>query len=110
MRVAKSGTNLSTTTEMNPLLSICSDIKKDLQEISKSLANLIDLKNQKIAGDWNRQEDVLKIMGISSRTFGRLIKSGQLPITKINGSVFVKTSDLNEMLNSHHVHKEKMNT
>jgi hypothetical protein len=87
---------------MDDLLVICHEIKSDLQEITKSLANITKNSPQILADEWLRQEEILKIMSISTRTFSRLTTSGKLPFTKLKGLIYVKKSDVDFLLNENH--------
>ena len=89
---------------MNQLLDLCSEIKDGLQEISKSLAIIIKNHAAEIKCEWIRKEQVLKILKISPRTFDRLIHAGKLPYSKINGLIYISTTDLSQYL---HVNKSK---
>lgn len=83
---------------MNELLDMCSDLKNDLREISKSLAKIIEIHTAESLDEWKRKEQVLKILRISSRTFDRLIHTGKLPYSKINGLIYINKMDVDRVL------------
>jgi hypothetical protein len=87
---------------MKELLSLCSEIKRDLQEIIRSLAKITKTHAQVLIDEWSRKDETLKILGISSRTFNRLTNTGQLPFSKVNGLIFVKTTDIEGLLNKNY--------
>lgn len=87
---------------MDKLDIIVSQFRKDLQGMIKTLANHVKTHEQVVMEKWVRKEKVMKMMGISSRTFQRLTSSGQLPYSKINGIVFISVSDIDELLNKNY--------
>lgn len=87
---------------MFELVELCKDIKSDLQGIIKSLAKITKTRTQLMEDEWSRKETVLKVLKISPRTFNRLCSKGLLPYSKVNGLTFVKTSDVEKLLNEHY--------
>lgn len=87
---------------MENLVTLFSQLRKDLQGIIKTLANLSKTQEQVLLEKWIRKERAVKALGISSRTFQRLTTSGQLPFSKVNGIVFIKITDLDELLNNNY--------
>lgn len=90
---------------MNDLLVLYSEIKRDLQGMKRSLAKIAESHSHGLMEEWCRKEECMKIMGISARTFSRLTGSGKLPFSKVNGLVFIKTADIERLLNENY-HKE----
>lgn len=87
---------------MNDLVDLFSEMKRDLQGMKKSLAKLLETPSKRLAEEWTRKDDCMKLLGISSRTFNRLTKSGKLPYSKINGIIYIKTTDIDHLLNTHY--------
>ena len=87
---------------MNDLITLYSEIKKDVQGLSKALAKITLSHSRRLAEEWNRKDEAMRILGISPRTLSRLTKSGKLPFSKINGLVFIKTSDIEHLLNENY--------
>jgi len=87
---------------MFELIELCNGIKGDLQGIIKTLAKITKTRTQLFSDEWNRKDAVLKLLGISPRTFNRMIYSGQLPYSKINGIIYIKTTDVENLLNENY--------
>jgi len=89
---------------MYELMQLCNDIKSDLQGVIKSLAKITKIQSRilGISDEWNRKEEVLKLLAISPRTFNRLISTGKLPYSKVSGITFIKTSDVEKLLNENY--------
>ena len=83
-------------------MQLCNDIKSDLQGVIKSLAKITKTHTQLVSEEWNRKEEVLKLLAISPRTFNRLISTGKLPYSKVSGITFIKTSDVEKLLNENY--------
>jgi hypothetical protein len=87
---------------MNELLVLYSEMKRDLQGMKKSLAKISESHANGFWERWNRKTETMKIMGISARTLNRLTSSGVLPFSKINGLIYIKTSDIDRLLNENY--------
>ena len=87
---------------MNDLITLYSEIKKDVQGLSKALAKITLSHSRRLAEEWNRKDEAMRILRISPRTLNRLTSTGKLPFSKINGLVFIKTSDIEHLLNENY--------
>ena len=87
---------------MNDLITLYSEIKKDVQGLSKALAKITLSPSKRLAEEWNRKDEAMRILRISPRTLSRLTATGKLPFSKINGLVFIKTSDIEHLLNENY--------
>lgn len=90
-------------TAMNDLLPTLIVMRRELQLLTQSVAKMCKTHAQRLTEEWNRKAQVLKILGISPRTLDQLIRSGLLPCSKINGLIYIKTSDIERLLNKNYV-------
>jgi len=90
---------------MNDLLVLYSEIKRELQGLKKSLAKISESRAHQLLEEWNRKPDAMRIMGISARTLNRLTATGQLPFSKVGGIVFIKSTDIEHLLNENYHNK-----
>ena len=88
---------------MDDILPTLIVMRRELQLLTKSLAKMSKTHAQRLIEEWNRKAQVLKILGISPRTLDRLTSSGMLPCSKINGLIYIKTSDVERLLNENYV-------
>lgn len=88
---------------MNDLLVLYSEIKREMQGIKRSLAKIVESQSHRLVEEWCRKEECMKIMGISARTLHRLTSSGKLPFSKVNGLIFIKTTDIERLLNENYL-------
>ncbi len=83
----------------DPLLIV---MQRELQAISKSVAQLNKQHLEKLSDEFVRKEAILKILGISPRTLCKLTSTGKLPYSKINGLQLFKISDVERLLNDNY--------
>ena len=53
---------------------------------------------QYLTEEWQKKDQTLKILGISNRTLYKLMSTGQLPHSKINGLTYFRTADIETLL------------
>ena len=83
---------------MNDLIVLYSEIKNDLQGLSKALAKITLSPSKRLGEEWIRRDEAMRILKISPRTLSRLTSTGKLPFSKINGLVYFKISDIELLL------------
>jgi predicted site-specific integrase-resolvase len=64
---------------------------------------------QRISEEWITADQVMQILKISIRTLETLKKSGKLPYSKINGLVYFRTVDLENLLNQTYTNRASKN-
>ena len=84
---------------MSELLPILSGIKLEMQTMNKSLSQMIKTHAQVLSEEWITKEQVLAVLKISTRTLDSLKGSGKLPFSKINGLIYYRTIDIENLLN-----------
>jgi len=84
----------------DPLLIV---MQRELQAISKSVAQLNKQHLEKLSDEFVRKEEVLKMLGISARTLHKLTRSGTLPYVKIGGLLFFKIENIQKMLHDNYI-------
>lgn len=87
---------------MSDMVSLYSEIWREMQGLTKALALISKAPSQRLKEEWNRTSETMKIMGISSRTLARLMRTGKLPSSKVNGILYIKTSDIERLLNNNY--------
>ncbi|HEY3373385.1 MAG TPA: helix-turn-helix domain-containing protein [Prolixibacteraceae bacterium] len=88
---------------MSDLPIILSGMRRELELLSKSVTLIVKTQSQRLAEEWNRKQQASKILGISLRTLNKLTSSGKLPVSKVNGLIFIKTSDIERLLNENYI-------
>ena len=88
---------------MSELLPILSGIKLEMQTMNKSLTQMIKTHAQVLSEEWITKEQVLAVLKISPRTLEKLKGSGKLPFSRINGLIYFKTIDIENLLKLNYV-------
>ena len=83
---------------MERIFPILTGIKNEMETMNSSLSKMIKTHTQYLSEEWQRKDKALKILGISSRTLCKLMSTGQLPYSKINGLTFFRTADIETLL------------
>ena len=83
---------------MERIFPILSGIKYEMETMNKSLSKMIKTHAQYLDEEWLKKTQALKILGISNRTLYKLMSTGQLPYSKINGLTYVRTADIETLL------------
>ena len=83
---------------MIEILPILSGIRHEMETMNKSLAKMTKTHAQIISEEWVTPDQVKATLDISDRTLANLKKSGQLPCSKINGLIYYRTIDIENLL------------
>ncbi|HEX6845431.1 MAG TPA: helix-turn-helix domain-containing protein [Chitinophagaceae bacterium] len=78
--------------------------KDDLQTIRMQLLNdirqLLSPQEAKLIKPWSKNNEVKKLLSISSNTFQRLRIAGKLRSTKVGGVHYYRYDDIEKLLNN----------
>ena len=88
---------------MSELLPILSGIKHEMETMNKSLTKMTKTHATLLSEEWITKDQVMAVLKISLRTLDSLKGSGQLPFTKINGLIYYRTIDLENLLKKGYV-------
>lgn len=75
------------------------DLNKLKEDIIKEIKSCI--KSSETEDTWLKTSEVKKVLGCSEGTIINLRSSGLLPYSKIQGTIYIRKSDLNKLLTSH---------
>lgn len=97
----------------NPIgqqLRKCPLVRAEL--INKGVMSADDLNDedsveQAILEDWIDNQDVMSRLHISIRTLQKLRSNGILPYTKVNGKIYYRRQDVEELLNRNYGRKQQ---
>jgi hypothetical protein len=90
---------------MQELLTIVSFIKRDIEALSKSVAEMKKTHAQVLSEEWITGDQVMKILKISNRKIQMHRDNGALPFSKIDGIIYYKTSDVEDLLNRYYTNR-----
>lgn len=88
---------------MNDLNAILSGIKQQMETMNKTFAQMNKTQAIVLSEQWMTPSQVMFTMKISKRTLVKLKGSGQLPFSKINGLLYFKTTDIENLFKANYV-------
>jgi len=81
------------------IIKLVSTIRNDIQDLRTQLTHFSMTHAQRISEEWITTDQVMQILKISVRTLNTLKSSGKLSYSKVNGLVYFRTIDLENLLN-----------
>lgn len=88
---------------MSDILPILSGIKRDMEVLTRTVAQMSKTHAQQLNEEWLIKEQVMAILKISARTLETLKKKGILSYTKIQGMFYYSTADIEKLLKENYV-------
>ena len=88
---------------MQEIIKLVSTIRNDIEDLRSLLTHLSMTHAQRISEEWITADQVMQILKISVRTLNTLKSSGKLPYSKVNGLVYFRTVDLENLLNQTYI-------
>lgn len=88
---------------MQELLTIISSIKRDIELLSKSMDTMKKTHAQYLSEEWITSDQVMKILKICPRTLNSLKSSGRLSYSKVQGTIYFRTVDIENLLKQNYV-------
>ena len=85
------------------IIKLVSTIRNDIEDLRSLLTHLSMTHAQRISEEWITADQVMQILKISVRTLKTLQSSGKLPYSKVNGLVYFRTADLENLLNDSYI-------
>lgn len=86
--------------DINPILS---GIKYEMKRMADTMEQMCKTHAQVLTEEWLTKSEARAVLRISVRTLESLKSSKQLPYAKLNGLVYFKTVDIENLLNSNYV-------
>jgi hypothetical protein len=87
---------------MQEFLNIASSIKRDIEALSQSVAEMKKTHAQVLTEEWIDGDTVMSILKIETRKLLMHRSNGTLPFSKIDGVIYYKTSDVEALLNKYY--------
>jgi len=82
-------------------IEILKEIWKDMQELKRALAVYKSNSKSPLDDKWLRTDQVVQVLGINTRSVYRLFRDDIIPHSKVGGIIYVKASDLEQILKEH---------
>ncbi len=88
---------------MQELLTIISFMRRDLETLTKSVAQMRKTHAQVLSEEWITSDQVMKILKICPRTLNSLKSSGKLSYSKVQGTIYFRTVDIENLLKQNYI-------
>lgn len=87
---------------MSDLQPILEGMRREMETMNKSFAQICKTHAQVLSEEWITKDQAMATLKISARTLENLKKNGLLPFSKVNGLIYFKTIDIENLLNKHY--------
>ena len=78
-------------------------MKRDIELLGKSMDAMRKTHAQFLSEEWITGDQVMKILKICPRTLNTLKSSGKLPYSKVQGTIYFRTVDIENLLNKNYI-------
>ena len=83
---------------MQEIIRLVSAIRKDIEDLSSLVSRLTLTHAQRISEEWLTSDQAMHTLKISLSTLKILRRRGLLPYSKINGVLYFRTIDIENLL------------
>lgn len=84
-------------------------MRQDIEDMRTQLSRLSLTHAQRISEEWLTTDQVLRILKIGISTLKTLRRKGQLPYSKINGVLYYRAVDIENLLKRYYVNPASKN-
>lgn len=88
---------------MSDLGPILAGMRRELEGMSRSLAQMNKTHVAALSEEWITKSQTMALLRISSRKLEYLKSSGRLPYSKVQGMIYIKVSDVEQLLQQNYV-------
>lgn len=89
---------------MSEIGTILAGMRRELEGMSRSLAQLKKTHVAALSEEWITKSQTMALLRISSRKLEYLKSSGRLPYSKVQGMIYIKVADVEQLLQQNYVH------
>lgn len=87
---------------MSEIMTTLDNLVSEVQELKKEINKVLSNQNFDLKKNWIDNQDVMFALNISKRTLQNMRDAGTLPYSKVNGKIYYKVSDLEDLLEKNH--------
>ena len=87
---------------MNEIIQMLLRLSQDLEQIKDFIKSLNRSKTELFSDTWLDGHDVMLLLHISKRSLQSLRDSNTLPFSRINGKIWYKLADIEDLLQSNY--------
>lgn len=78
-------------------------MRHELEALSKSVAQMNKTHAQLLTEEWITKDQAMRILKICPRTLNSLKSSGKLPYSKVQGTLYFRTADIENLLKQNYI-------
>lgn len=94
---------------MQEIIKLVSAIRLDIEDLRTQLSRLSMTHAQRLSEEWITSDQVMFILKIGISTMKTLKRNGNLPYSKINGVLYFRTVDIENLLKQYYVNPSSKN-
>ena len=87
---------------MQEIINLVSVIKNDIAKLQADIKKLTKTHAQHLSEEWIQREKVMQILNIKERKLQTMRDNGTLPYSQIDGKIYYRTSDVENLLTRHY--------
>jgi hypothetical protein len=94
---------------MQEIIKLVSAIRQDIEELRTQVSRLSITHAQRLSEEWVTSDQVMFILKIGISTLKTLKRNGYLPYSKVNGVLYFRTADIENLLKQFYVNPASKN-
>ena len=83
---------------MQEIINLVSVIKNDISRLHVEIKKMTKTHTQQLSEEWIQREQVMEILNIKERKLQSMRDNGTLPFSQIDGKIYYRTSDVENLL------------
>ncbi len=83
---------------MQEIINLVSVIKNDISKLHNEIKKMTKTHTQQLSEEWIQREQVMQILKIKERKLQSMRDNGTLPYSQIDGKIYYRTSDVENLL------------
>ncbi|HAH23238.1 MAG TPA: hypothetical protein DCL77_05675 [Prolixibacteraceae bacterium] len=88
---------------MQEIIKLVSSIRQDIAKMSTQLSRVSITHAQRLHDEWLTSDQVMFILKIGESTLKTLRRNGQLPYSKVNGILYFRAVDVEDLLKRYYI-------
>jgi hypothetical protein len=94
---------------MQEIIKLVSAIRQDIEDLRTEVCRMSITHAQRLSEEWVTSDQVMIILKIGISTLKTLKRNGSLPYSKINGVLYFRTVDIENLLKQYYVNPASKN-
>lgn len=83
---------------MQEIINLVLVIKNDISKLHTEIKKLTKTQTQQLSEEWIQRDQVMQILNIKERKLQTMRDNGSLPYSQIDGKIYYRTTDVENLL------------